>query len=374
MRVMIHTVPPWAPSGYGVQAALLARGLRDAGHEITLSVYGGFIREEPWEGMALLSCGGTTKGVGRIAFNYRRAKAEAMITVCDLWPLDAREFDGMRVLSWMPVDCAPLSMLDQLQLEAARKTCETFVPVAMSKHGQTMMAEQGFSSRVIPHMVDSVYRPGDRAAWRGENGIPADAFLVSTVGVNGDYPCRKGFPELLAAFQVFGERHPEAKLYMHTQISPGVEGVDLMQIAKSLGLRGQVGFPDQLMRLSDLHGPEYMAAMMRASDVMAFPSYGEGFCVPAAEALACGTPLIVTNGSAVRERVSADTGWLCATQPAWQKLHNAWWHAPLVADLVRCLEKAHRDARLLRRAAAVAGEAYRPERVIPLWEKALASL
>lgn len=368
MRVMIHGVPPWAPSGYGVQGALLAKGLRDAGHEITYSAYGGFIREEGWETIPILGCGGTSKGVGRIAHNYRRAKADVMITVCDLWPLDAREFEGLNVVSWLPVDCAPLGMPDQIQLRSAAEICNRFRVVAMSQHGRDMLAGFGYDAPVIPHMVDPVYKPGDRTAWRREHGIPDGAFLLSTVGVNGDYPSRKAFPELLAAFQVFSERHSDARLYMHTQISPGVEGVDLMQIMKTLGMGQVVGFPDQLKRLADLLGPDYMAGMMRASDAGVFATMGEGFCVPAAEYQACGTPVIVSRGSALMERAKPGiTGWRCQVQPSWAKLHNAWWHVPIVDHLVDCMESAHRSAARMRRASAEQAIPLRPAKIIKKW-------
>lgn len=382
MRIMLHTVPPWAPSGYGVQARLLAHGLRDLGHDVTFSAYGGFLREDAFEGFPLLSCGGTSKGVGRIAHNYRRCSADVMITVCDLWPLDAREFSGLNVVSWLPVDCAPLGMPDVIQLRAAIAQCESFTPVAMSEHGKRMLEQEerghlNFKGvPVIPHMLDPVYRTGDRHAWREENGIPAGAFVAGTVGVNGDFPCRKGFPELLAAFQPFSEHHPEARLYMHTQASPGVEGVDLIEIARSLGLHRQVGFPDQLARLADLISAGDMASMYRGLDVLVMPSLGEGFSVPCIEAHACGTPLIVTDGSAIGERFDGRCDWLCTTQPVWSKLHNAWWHAPRVDSLRHALEQswAARSDGLRRRAAKQAAARYRPEIVMDAWGRLLAEL
>lgn len=366
MRVMIHGVPPWAPSGYGVQGALLARGLRDAGHDVIYSVYGGFIREKPFDGIPVLACGGTSKGVGRIAHNYRRAQADVMIVVADLWPLDAREFEGLNVMAWLPVDCDPLGMPDQLQLNAARARCKTFAPVAMSEHGQRMLKSHGFDAPVIHHMLSPEYRTGDRHSWRQENGIPDGAFLVSTVGVNGDYPCRKGFPELLAAFQVFAERHQDVLLYMHTQASPGVEGVDLMQIAKSLGLGKRIGFPDQLKRMADLLGPEYMAGMYRASDLFVMPSLGEGFSVPVIEAMACGTPVLASANSALLDR---DAAWYVDVQPTWNKLHNAWWATPQVSALINGLEEAYTYAREpgARRMAKQTAAKYRPELIMPQW-------
>ena len=381
MRVMIHTVPPWAPSGYGVQARLLGRGLADAGHDVAFSCYGGFIREEPFEGIPVLACGGTSKGVGRIAHNYRRAGADVMITLCDLWPLDAREFQGLSVISWLPVDCEPLGWPDQIQLAAAARLCASFRVVAMSQHGRRMTEDKGYPvAAVIPHMADPVYRTGDRWKWRDENHIPRDAFLVGSVGVNGDYPCRKGFPELLAAFQPFSERHPDARLYLHTVASPGTEGVDLYEIIKSLGLSRRVGFPDQLERLADQHTAEWMASMYRGLDVLAMPSLGEGFSVPCIEAAACGTPLIATTHSAIGER---SPRWPVASQPQRAKLHNAWWGVPLVASLAEALEDAYRELRqpaveggpsLIRRAAKLSAQKYRPEAVIPQWTALLESI
>ncbi len=369
MRVMIHGVPPWAPSGYGVQGSMLARGLRDAGHTVIYSAYGGFIHEGMWEDMPILGCGGSAKGVGRIAYNYRRANADVMITVCDLWPLDAREFEGLNVVSWLPVDCDPLGMPDHIAITSAMRYCSRFTPVAMSEHGRKMILDEptiGLDVPVIHHMLVPEYKTGDRFAWRRENGIDDNVFLVSTVGVNGDYPCRKGFPELLAAFQCFSERHRDARLYMHALASPGVEGVDLLQIAKSLGLGRTVGFPDQLKRMSDELGPDYMAGMYRGSDVFVMPSLGEGFSVPVIEAMACGTPVIASRNSALVDR---ECPWYADVHPTWNKLHNAWWATPRIDSLVECLANAYRNRNNgeMRREMKLTAAKYRPDVIIPQW-------
>lgn len=371
MRIMIHTVPLWAPSGYGVQSRLLAHGLASAGHEVIASCYGGFIREEPFEGIPVLACGGSSKGVGRIAGNYHRAKADAMIIVADLWPFTPAEFEGLTVIPWIPSDCTPLSMLDARAVAQCAEVCERFLPVAMTQHGRANLEGAGIDAPVIPHMLDPVYKPGDRSAWRTEHSIDPDAFLVSAVGVNGDYPCRKAFPELLAAFQVFAERHEDARLYLHTLAWSGVEGVDLFEIMRTLGLNGKVGFPDQYRRQADLLGADYMAGMYRASDVLSSATMGEGFGVPVIESLACGTPVIGSNASSYPELITRKTGWLCDIQPSWAKLHNRWWSVPLVASLVECLEAAYGSAKSMRHSAAASVERYRPESVIPQWLEVL---
>jgi glycosyltransferase involved in cell wall biosynthesis len=127
------------------------------------------------------------------------------------------------------------------------------------------------------------------------------------------------------------------------------------------------------MRLSDLHTQEYMAGMMRASDIGSFAGYAEGFCVPAEEFKACGTPIVATRAGALAEREAA---WWCESQPFWSKLHNRWWRMPLVSSLVQCYEQAYREARKPgdagpRKLAAKSASRYRAEHVIPMWDAVL---
>ena len=58
----------------------------------------------------------------------------------------------------------------------------------------------------------------------------------------------------------------------------------------------------------EMSGPE-LAALYRACDVMALPYRGEGFCMPALEAMACGLPLIVTAGGPTDEFVPDEACW-----------------------------------------------------------------
>lgn len=372
--VMIHTVPPWAPSGYGVQAALLGRALRDAGYTVVYSVYGGFILEQPWQGMRVLSCGGTVKGQGRIAYNYRRAGADCMIVLTDFWVFEPQEFEGLTVIPWVPVDVTPLGVWDRLKLEHAAKVCDLH-PVAMSLHGQAMMAEHGHAAPVIPHAIAEDYYPQEpREAWRLEHGIPLEVFLVSMVGVNGGYPDRKAFDVLLCAFQVFNQRHPDTRLYLHA-LYRGTDGIDLLDVAKTLGFgANQIGFPNQQDRQADQLSAGYMAGMYRASDVLAAASRGEGFGVPIIEALACGTPVIGSKATSMPELIPHGAGWLVDVQPQWCNLHGSWWVTPLVSSLADRLERAYRSARHMRGNAVKAARPYRLERVTSLWLELLLEL
>ena len=67
-----------------------------------------------------------------------------------------------------------------------------------------------------------------------------------------------------------------------------------------------------LPRIDYLHDDltdEEMAALYRACDVMVLPYRGEGFCMPALEAMACGLPVIVTAGGPTDEFVPDEACW-----------------------------------------------------------------
>lgn len=55
---------------------------------------------------------------------------------------------------------------------------------------------------------------------------------------------------------------------------------------------------------------EEMASLYRACDVFVSPYRGEGFCLPALEAMASGLPVIVTEGGATDDFVDESCGWL----------------------------------------------------------------
>ena len=56
---------------------------------------------------------------------------------------------------------------------------------------------------------------------------------------------------------------------------------------------------------------ELVAVLMRRAEAVAYPAFEEGFGLPALEALACGTPLVTTKGSAMAE-VAGGAAWLVA--------------------------------------------------------------
>jgi glycosyltransferase involved in cell wall biosynthesis len=110
---------------------------------------------------------------------------------------------------------------------------------------------------------------------------------------------RKNLPTLLSAFQqVLDHYHPEVDLVLAG--APGWLTDELYALVGRLKLEGRVHF---LGRVSD----EELVWLYNAAQVFVFPSFYEGFGLPPLEAMACGTPTIVSNVSSLPE-VVGDAG------------------------------------------------------------------
>ena len=140
---------------------------------------------------------------------------------------------------------------------------------------------------VIPLGVDQTVfrpRPGVR---RRQNRILTTA--------SADVPL-KGLAYLIDAYAVLLERYPDLELVVIGQLR---EGPTLKKLA-TLGLSDRVTF------VSDLTD-DAVAEHYAEATICVTPSLYEGFGLPAAEAMSCGAPVVVTDGGALPE-VVGDTG------------------------------------------------------------------
>lgn len=367
---MILGAPPWADSGYGIQARETAYALQRLGHTVAVAAFAGCHARQVWNGIEILPVGQKPFGNGLIAGTARRWKADLVITLCDPWTLQPDQFAGIPVMPWMPVDCEPLSVLEARFLARLQQITKVW-PVAMSEFGQRMLVAAGFKAPVVPHCVpDGFAAAADPDMFRAEVKVPAGAFLVVKVGVNNSDD-RKAFVETLLAFARWGQK--DAVLYLHTE-AQAKDAPNLVLLAAQLGLRHRVAFPSPEKRAADLYPAPWMAGMYTAADVADVTSRSEGFGVPCIEALACGTPVIGCRNSATTEKICPEWGWLIGGQEMWARHHGARWMTPSVPELARAYEKAHAGAARKRAAAARAGEQWTVAAMTAAWEKALANL
>ncbi|HEX5415049.1 MAG TPA: glycosyltransferase family 1 protein [Chloroflexota bacterium] len=150
---------------------------------------------------------------------------------------------------------------------------------------------------VIPEGVEPRFRPIDREearrVVREKFGMAGEYFLFV-----GTREPRKNLPRLLEAFRRLRERTGDRGPVLALVGSSGWLSEDLEEVARPLGdaarFLGRVSDPD-------------LVALYRAARAHVLVSLYEGFGLPALEAMACGCPTLVADGSALIE-VVGDAG------------------------------------------------------------------
>jgi len=115
------------------------------------------------------------------------------------------------------------------------------------------------------------------------------------IGFAGTIEPRKNLPALVHAFARVAADHPDLRLVL-----AGSDGWGARAVREAIAASGVA---TRVIR------PGYVEigaipALFRRAEVVAYPSFEEGFGLPALEGLACGTPVVTTAGSALGEVVA----------------------------------------------------------------------
>ncbi|MBF2073332.1 MAG: glycosyltransferase family 4 protein [Synechococcales cyanobacterium C42_A2020_086] len=149
---------------------------------------------------------------------------------------------------------------------------------------------------VIPNAVEAVFQPLPQskiAAFRQQQGITPETFCLLNVGAN--HP-RKNITRILEAVLILREKRLPIQFYK--------AGADFTtaqkQFIQSQELESYVKYVGKPSKLT-------LIQLYNAADILMAPSLHEGFGITLLEAMACGTPVITSNTSAMPE-VVGDAG------------------------------------------------------------------
>ncbi|QKV95228.1 glycosyltransferase family 4 protein [Streptomyces sp. NA02950] len=181
---------------------------------------------------------------------------------------------------------------------------------------------------VHPGRVHVVHIGADTELFSPDPAVPEIPGRVVTTS-SADVPL-KGLVYLVEALAKVRTEHPEAHLVV---VGKRPEQGPVATAIARYGLEGAVEF---VKGISDGE----LVDLVRGAQVACVPSLYEGFSLPAAEAMATGTPLVATTGGAIPEVAGAD-GETCLAVPPGDA-------GALAASLVRLLD----DAGLRRRLGA----------------------
>jgi FkbM family methyltransferase len=326
--------------------------IRDLGHDVALSVYYGLQGAVlDWNGMRCYPSYSAPYGADVIvphALHHFRAEqcrsieeASArgiILTLGDVWTFESPLLDQLCVGSWVPVD-----HLGVPEVVSGWFGVMGAIPIAMSRFGEQALREAGLNPLYAPHGIDTkVFCPGDRAAARAAAGLPEDAFVVAMVANNiGRDGNRKAFAEQIAAFAQFRQRHSDAMLVLHTDVDQP-SGMRLRPFLEHNLPRDSYTFTDIYAYRKGLN-PSAVADVYRSADVLSNCSYGEGFGIPIVEAQACGTPVIVTDATAMPELCGS--GWRVGWEKTWHDSQGGWAAVPRIGDIADAYEQAYEKAR-----------------------------
>jgi len=266
-----------------------------------------------------------------------KAPDRAMITVRHQWPPNwSRPASGALVV----IQPWEFGALPKAWVAAADNVDEFWVPSPIVR---AMYVDSGIAPekvRVVPNGVDTKkFRPGLRP-------LPL--------------PTKRKFKFLFVGGTIF-RKGPDILLEAFAQAFTCTDDVCL--VVKDFGgdsfyqgqtaetaIRAIQAKPDapEIIYLKDELSSEQMPSLYAACDCLVLPYRGEGFGMPVLEAMACGLPVIVTNGGATDSFVPSDAGWQIPSRYLLlgkkvgdlPLVKNGWLLDPSKAHLVTLLQQA----------------------------------
>jgi glycosyltransferase involved in cell wall biosynthesis len=204
-------------------------------------------------------------------------------------------------MTWVVYHPWEYTRAPRASVEIMNRTKEVWTPSKFCVDAFVRSGVPAEKIHVIPNGVDlEIYKPQGKVANLPTSKPFKFLFVGGTI-------YRKGTDVLLEAYRrAFTSSDPVSlviKDFGKRGIYPFERGEELIrEFAKNPSCPEVVHVPEHRTDME-------MAELYRACDVFVSSYRGEGFCLPALEAMACGKPVIVTAGGATDDFVSISDGW-----------------------------------------------------------------
>jgi glycosyltransferase involved in cell wall biosynthesis len=334
LRIFWNSNAVFSHSGYGTQSNLIIRGLLESGFPIAHCAFYG-LQGFPivLNGLKIYPVIADTWGSDAMIFHSNDWKADINISYQDVWPLDDRTMQSVK--RWIPLTMVDTDPVHSGIIMRLRLAWKILVP---AQFGKDMLAKNGFNSTLIYHGVDTdIYKPLDKKECLKTFGVPEGRFIFGSVAANKENPPRKSFQEMFDAFRMFRKVHPEAAMFIQTQLgAPG--GFPIKEYIHYLGLDSDVFFVDEYASAYKLDSLS-MAKMFNCFDCLLIPSQSEGFGLPIMEAQSCGVPVITHNWTTMPEAIiEGETGFTVNTAYKRWSMGNNYFAVPDTQDIYDKME------------------------------------
>jgi tetratricopeptide (TPR) repeat protein/ADP-heptose:LPS heptosyltransferase/glycosyltransferase involved in cell wall biosynthesis len=260
--------------------------------------------------------------------------------------------------------------------EAIAKTRRFERMVAGSTWNAEVLKSYGLSHVVmVPQGVDpTLFHPAPKAGLFGKAPVETlgERFVIFS---GGKLEYRKGQDQVIAAFRIFHQRHPDALLVTawhnlwldtlrgidsagHVEGLPGVDQHGRLQVKPWLVKNGIAA--DAIIDIGPV--PNYLTPpILREADVALFPNRAEGGTnLVAMESLACGIPVILAANTGHLDLIHADHCYPLRNQ---KPTHGAnmyrgtdGWGESDVEEIVETLEQIYQDRQTARQKGARAAQ------------------
>jgi len=184
--------------------------------------------------------------------------------------------------------------------------------LVISEFGAKMLEDSGLASSYLPIGIDtdSWRRPSEkeRVAIRKSLGFKDNEFVVLTVADNQE---RKNLSVAAEAISI-ARKSIDAKWILVTRVNSPV-GWKLDDLASYFDITEACTKFDRGLPF------DRMWFLYAAADAFLLTSKAEGLCLPVLEAMACGTPVVATNCTAMPEHLFENPDWSRIKKGVWQE-------------------------------------------------------